>query len=36
MNNKSDVTHLIYANISNISYKKKMKMNLSKGKSHQK
>jgi hypothetical protein len=30
VNNKSDVTHPTYANISNISYKKQVKMKLSK------
>jgi hypothetical protein len=35
VNNKSDVTHPIYAKISTLSYKKQMKMDLSKNKSHQ-
>jgi hypothetical protein len=36
VNNKYDVTHPTYENISNISYKKQVKIKLNKGKSHQK
>jgi hypothetical protein len=35
MNNRYDVTHPIYAKISTLSYKKQMKMDISKKKLHQ-